>query len=102
MESETNPPGEARNAGNAKEPRDAAHSGSGRGMSEVTWEILLSEQIRQNGRLFYQLAYRILRDGGAAEDVCQQAFLRAWEEREKIDGGGQALKSWLARTVVNG
>jgi RNA polymerase sigma-70 factor (ECF subfamily) len=68
-------------------------------MSEPNWEYLLSEQVRQNGRLFYQLAYLILRDGAAAQDVCQQAFQRAWEHRDRIDPSGRTLKSWIAQTV---
>jgi len=64
------------------------------------WDRLLSEQIRQNGRFFFRLAHNVLRDAQLAEDVCQQALLRAWEERERIQSG-PTLKSWLARTVVN-
>jgi len=66
----------------------------------MDWDRLLSEQIRQNGRFFFRLAHNVLRDAQLAEDVCQQAFLRAWEERDRIQPG-VTLKAWLARTVVN-
>src|SRR3712207_1202223 len=69
-------------------------------MSDTAWETLLSDQIRDNGRLFYQLAYNVLRDRATAEDACQQAFLRAWQERGRIQSHA-ALKGWLARTVIN-
>jgi RNA polymerase sigma-70 factor (ECF subfamily) len=67
------------------------------------WGALLSEQIRQHGRLFYRLAYGVLGDAGAAEDACQQALLKAWEQRDRVQAqqGGAALRGWLARVVVN-
>src|SRR4051794_13893070 len=63
------------------------------------WEATLHEQIRQNGRLFFQLAVGVLRDATAAEDACQQAFLLAWQERDRIHSHA-TLKAWLAKTVV--
>jgi RNA polymerase sigma-70 factor (ECF subfamily) len=68
-------------------------------MDEPNWDHLLSEQVRLNSRLFYQLAFRFLRDDAAAQDVCQQAFRRAWEHRKNIDPSGRTLKSWISRTV---
>jgi RNA polymerase sigma-70 factor (ECF subfamily) len=75
---------------------------SGRGMEGLAWESLIEEQIRRNGRLFFRLAYNVLRDSPAAEDVCQQAFLRACEQRQQILHNPAALKAWLVRTVLNG
>jgi RNA polymerase sigma factor (sigma-70 family) len=72
---------------------------AGRSMSEPNWDYLLSEQVRQNGRVFYRLAYRFLRDDAAAQDVCQQAFRLAWEHRARIDPSGKTLGSWISRTV---
>jgi len=46
------------------------------------------------------LAYGILRDAHAAEDVCQQAFLRACE-CGPATGQSAALHAWLAKVVVN-
>src|SRR4051794_33679867 len=85
-----------------------ATMGSGMGVNggdtgnadRADWDRLLSEQIRQNGRFFFRLAHNVLRDAQLAEDVCQQALLRAWEERDRIQPG-PTLKAWLARTVVN-
>lgn len=42
-------------------------------------EAALIAQVKSNSRLFFRLAYGVVRDVQAAEDVCQQAFLRAWE-----------------------
>lgn len=70
-------------------------------MAHTGWDGRLTEQIRQNGRLFFRLAYTVLRDAAAAEDACQQAFLRAWQERDRVGPEDAALKGWLARTVIN-
>jgi RNA polymerase sigma-70 factor (ECF subfamily) len=63
------------------------------------FERLLVEQINSHARWYYCLAYRILRDAPAAEDMCQQAFMAAWERREEIQNPG-ALRSWLASVVI--
>lgn len=68
--------------------------------SDIEWQRLLGEQVRRNARLFYQVAYRVLRNSAAAEDVCQQAFLAAWTERHSIREPGR-LAAWLTRTIVN-
>jgi RNA polymerase sigma-70 factor (ECF subfamily) len=64
------------------------------------WGSFLAEQLGQNGRLFYRLAYGILRDSGAAEDICQQVMLKAWQRQDQLREEG-ALRGWLARAVVN-
>jgi DNA-directed RNA polymerase specialized sigma24 family protein len=50
----------------------------------VDWEQLLSDQISQDGRLLFGLAYGVLRSADAAEDVCQQAMLQAWAHRSEL------------------
>jgi RNA polymerase sigma-70 factor (ECF subfamily) len=70
-------------------------------MGEVSWDLLLAEQLRHNGRLYFRLAHNILRDTSMSEDMCQQALLRAWEQRDRLDPSPLSLKGWLARTVVN-
>jgi RNA polymerase sigma-70 factor (ECF subfamily) len=64
------------------------------------WERLLVEQIRQNGRLFFSLAHGLLRNSTTAEDVCQQALLQTWEQRDQLRDPA-ALRAWIARVVVN-
>jgi RNA polymerase sigma-70 factor, ECF subfamily len=68
--------------------------------NEAIWASLLADQIRQNGRLFFRLAFGILRNAASAEDVCQQAFSRAWENRGEIEDVA-ALRGWLAKVVIN-
>jgi RNA polymerase sigma factor (sigma-70 family) len=60
----------------------------------------LDSHIRQHGRFYHRLAFGVLRSHQNAADVCQQAFLRAWEKREKIRDWA-ALGKWLARVVLN-
>ena len=67
---------------------------------DTAWEALLAEQLSRNGRLFYRLAFGVLRDHEAAQDICQQALLKAWECREELRQGA-ALRNWLARVIVN-
>jgi RNA polymerase sigma-70 factor (ECF subfamily) len=66
---------------------------------ERDWGALLAEQIRQNGRLFFCLAFGILRNSAAAEDVVQQAMLRAWERKTELEDD-KSIRAWLARFVV--
>ncbi|GEM_PF-1453202 len=63
-------------------------------------EAALIAQVKSNSRLFFRLAYGVVRDVQAAEDVCQQAFLRAWELRGRIRDM-EAMRAWLAKVVVN-
>jgi RNA polymerase sigma-70 factor (ECF subfamily) len=63
-------------------------------------ETLLCEQIRQHGQFLFRLAIGVLHDGGLAEDVCQQAFLKAWDQRDRLRDSG-ALRGWLAKVVLN-
>jgi len=66
----------------------------------VDWQKPISDQISQNGRLFFNLAYGILGKMGEAEDVCQTAILLAWQERAQLRDSA-SLKAWLARIVLN-
>ncbi len=68
--------------------------------SETDWADLLTEQVRQNGRLYFKVAFGILRDAARAEEVCQLAYLRAWDQRDRIRDGS-ALRPWLIRVVSN-
>lgn len=63
-------------------------------------ESLFIDEVKRRGRLFYRLAFGILRDAQAAEDVCQQAFLKAWQRRGQLRSS-DALPAWLTRVVTN-
>ena len=47
------------------------------------------------GGLAYSLAYRILEDRGAAEDVVQDAFVSAWRRAVSFQPGRGSVRTWL-------
>ena len=49
--------------------------------------------------LLYNVAYRILGDGDAADDATQQAFIAAYRNLYRFRGAG--FKSWLLRILTN-
>ena len=50
-------------------------------------------------RMVYNLAYRILGEGDAADDATQEAFISAWRKLGSYRGG--SFKAWLLRIVTN-
>ena len=56
-----------------------------------------------HGPELYRFALRQLGDGGAAQDVVQEVFLRAWRASDTFDPQLASLRTWLfaiARNVV--
>src|SRR5712692_6788958 len=53
------------------------------------------------GRLAYGLAFRILDDRSAAEDVVQDAFVSVWRNAAGFDAGRGGLRNWLLSIVRN-
>ncbi|MEA2595177.1 MAG: hypothetical protein QOF01_1646 [Thermomicrobiales bacterium] len=51
--------------------------------------------------LLRSLALRIVRDPAVAEEVCQEAFLRAWERRSSYQADRGAVAAWLSRIARN-
>lgn len=51
-------------------------------------------------RLVYRIAYQILSDRGAAEDIVQETFLTLWQRADQHDPS-QPLDPWLRRIVTN-
>jgi RNA polymerase sigma-70 factor (ECF subfamily) len=47
----------------------------------------------------YNVAYRVIGNGEAAADACQDAFLKAYKAIKQYQGG--SFKSWLLRIVTN-
>jgi RNA polymerase sigma-70 factor (ECF subfamily) len=47
----------------------------------------------------YNVAYRVIGNGDAAADACQDAFLKAYQAIKQYRGG--SFKSWLLRIVTN-
>lgn len=53
------------------------------------------------GRLAYALAYRVLQDAGAAEDVVQDAFLSVWRRGSTYQVERGTLRTWVCTIVHN-
>jgi len=51
------------------------------------------------GGLAYSLAYRVLQDAGAAEDVVQDAFLSIWRRADSYRPERGSLRTWLCSIV---
>lgn len=53
------------------------------------------------GRLAFGLAYRMLGERGAAEDVVQESFLNVWRRAGGYELGRGSARSWLMSIVHN-
>ncbi|MBV8950141.1 MAG: sigma-70 family RNA polymerase sigma factor [Actinobacteria bacterium] len=58
-------------------------------------EQALCECYDQFSSFVYGLAFRVIGDARAAEDVTQDVFLHLWERPEAFDPGRGALRTWL-------
>ena len=56
--------------------------------------------IRQHNRRLYRLARSVVRDDSEAEDVLQDAYVRAFSALPEFRGES-GLGTWLARIVLN-
>ncbi|TYP83714.1 sigma-70 family RNA polymerase sigma factor [Blastococcus xanthinilyticus] len=74
--------------------------GSGLGRDE---QLDVGAAYAAHGPELYRFALRQLGDGGAAQDVVQEVFLRAWRAADSFDPQLAGLRTWLfaiARNVV--
>lgn len=60
----------------------------------------LDELVRRHQTVVYNLAYRMLRHREDAEDVTQEAFLKAFEALPRLKDDA-AFRSWLSRIAAN-
>lgn len=60
----------------------------------------LDELVRRHQTVVYNLAYRMLRQREDAEDVTQEAFLKAFEALPRLKDDA-AFRSWLSRIAAN-
>jgi RNA polymerase sigma-70 factor, ECF subfamily len=56
--------------------------------------------VARSYRTIYRHAFRLLRDKGDAEEVTQDAFLRAWKHYDSFDGV-RRFENWMLRIVTN-
>jgi RNA polymerase sigma-70 factor (ECF subfamily) len=55
----------------------------------------------RHGGAAYSLAYRIVGNGPAAEEVTQEAFISIWRSGTRFDAGRGSVRSWLLSIVRN-
>jgi RNA polymerase sigma-70 factor (ECF subfamily) len=55
----------------------------------------------RHGGVAYSLAYRIVGERGAAEDVTQEAFISIWRSGARFDRTRGSVRSWLLSVVRN-
>jgi RNA polymerase sigma-70 factor (ECF subfamily) len=61
----------------------------------------LAELFDRYGSLCFGLAFRIVKDRQAAEEVVQEAYLNVWRKADSYDFGRGALRTWLLTVVRN-
>jgi RNA polymerase sigma-70 factor, ECF subfamily len=55
----------------------------------------------RHGGVAYSLAYRIVGERGAAEDVTQEAFISLWRSGARYDASRGSVRSWMLGIVRN-
>lgn len=69
-------------------------------MTESTPAEQLEELVREHLDAVYRVAYSVVRDSALAEDVAQDAILKAWKALPTFRGDS-SLRSWLLRITHN-
>ena len=64
-------------------------------------EALVQAVYREHGRAMLAYAARLLNDRAAAEDVVQEALIRAWRHPEVLTNGKGSIRGWLLTVVRN-
>jgi RNA polymerase sigma-70 factor (ECF subfamily) len=64
-------------------------------------EALIQAVYREHGRAMLVYATRLLGDRAAAEDVVQEALIRAWRHPEVLTNGKGSIRGWLLTVIRN-
>lgn len=67
-------------------------------LGEETWG--LEALVEEHKRMVYRIAYSVLRNHHDAEDAAQEAFLRVWAARRRLERVTDR-KAWVARIAWN-
>jgi RNA polymerase sigma-70 factor (ECF subfamily) len=68
---------------------------------EVADEALVRSLFAEHGRAMLAYATQLTRDRAAAEDVVQEALVRAWRHPESLDSAKGSVRGWLLTVVRN-
>jgi RNA polymerase sigma-70 factor (ECF subfamily) len=71
------------------------------GLAERQAEALIHAVYSEHGRAMLVYATRLLDDRAAAEDVVQEALLRAWRNPDALTNGRGSVRGWLLTVVRN-
>jgi len=74
---------------------------SRRARQDVAEEALLRSLYREHGGAMLAYAYRLTGDRAAAEDVVQEALVRAWQHPDSLVNGVGSVRGWLLTVVRN-
>src|SRR6267154_3824094 len=87
-------------------PAEVATSREPLSDEEVVSRVLAGETamfeivMRRHNQLLYRVARSILRNDGEAEDVMQDAYVRAYERLDQF-AGKAAFSTWLTRIAIH-
>ena len=70
-------------------------------VQDILYRNLFAELIRTRLPLFRSVAVRIVNSPDDADDVVQNALLRAWNKRGGFSGRREALSAWVVRIVIS-
>lgn len=70
------------------------------GLDDLALDQKLERLIAEHGEAVYRVAVSVVRDPTAAEDVAQEALLKAWQALPSYRGEAP-LRSWLLRITHN-
>jgi len=61
----------------------------------------MSDLYERYGRIVYSVVYRMIGNGGEAEEIVQEVFLRVWTRAHQIDASCGALGPWILTIARN-
>ncbi|NMO52927.1 sigma-70 family RNA polymerase sigma factor [Actinoplanes sp. TBRC 11911] len=68
---------------------------------EVADEALVRSLFQEHGRAMLAYATQLTRDRVAAEDVVQEALVRAWRHPDSLVNGKGSVRGWLLTVIRN-
>ena len=70
-------------------------------VQDTIYRNIFAELIRTKLPLFRSVAVKIVNSPADADDVVQNALLRAWDKRHSFSGKQEALSAWVVKIVVS-